>query len=133
MIKILFSFPSYKGLSIMNAVQILNAISTLSFPNHNEIPTLVDIDNVWHPYSDDHYIDADIHCTHGYYGYSFNMNLYVDEDMINIELFYFNDRKQVLNQNFKHGSDYLSVMKTVIEKKIEDLIRKESIAVWSRD
>jgi hypothetical protein len=111
----------------MNTVQILNAISSISFFDmyQNKVP--VQIGNVWHPYSDDQYLNADLHFGYGYSVYSFKLSLYVDQDIINIEI------DGILNQNFKHSDDYVNVITTLIENNILEQIKEESIAVWSRE
>jgi hypothetical protein len=119
----------------MNAVHILNAISTI-----NPTPFVftethpIKIENVYQPYVDDErYLNATIDYPYGSSVYHFLLSLYVDSDIISVEL----DMSQswldgkILDQNFKHSENYVDVIKTVIEKKIHEEIQIECEKEWS--
>lgn len=118
----------------MNTVQILNVISTI-----NPTPFVFEtqpvlIENVYQPYVDDErYLNATIDYPYGSSVYHFQLSLYVDSDIISVEL----DMTQswlngkILDQNFKHSENYVDVIKTVIEKKIEEEIQMECEKEWS--
>jgi len=99
----------------MNAVHILNVISSI-------VPSLcvfaqtapIMVDNVYLPYVDDErYLNATIDYPYGSSVYHFQLSLYVDSEIINIEL------------DMNHSWINVDVIKTVIEKKIHEEIQIE--------
>jgi DNA-binding GntR family transcriptional regulator len=113
----------------MNAVHILNVISSI-------VPSLcvfaqtapIMVDNVYLPYVDDErYLNATIDYPYGSSVYHFQLSLYVDSEIINIELDMNHSwiNGKILDQNFKHSENYVDVIKTVIEKKIHEEIQIE--------
>ena len=101
----------------MNTVQILNVISTI-----NPTPFVFEtqpvlIENVYQPYVDDErYLNATIDYPYGSSVYHFQLSLYVDSQIISVEIDM--DQSKILDQNFKHSENYVDVIKAVIENKI---------------
>jgi hypothetical protein len=119
----------------MNTIQILNAISSIvPTPFVFDTTSPIIVENVYQPDADDErYLNATIDYPYGSSIYHFQLSIYVDSEIINIELDMDHSwiNGKILDQNFKHSENYVDVIKTVIEKKIHEEIQIECEQVWS--